>query len=229
MKNSVLQSVSGNDIKLIHNGDNVREYGLKRYIDFTLAFIGLLIAFPISLVIALLIFLEDRGSVFYCQKRVGKMGKLFKTFKFRTMITDSDTRFGPLQASENDPRITKIGRLLRFTALDEIPQLYSILKGDMSFVGPRALLPAERETGNGKNSEVVSADRIPGFEKRILVRPGLTGIAQIFAPRDINRRNKFRYDGLYLNNMSLLFDLKLIILSFYITFRGSWEKRESKI
>jgi lipopolysaccharide/colanic/teichoic acid biosynthesis glycosyltransferase len=112
MKNSILQSLGDNNIKLIPNIDDVSEYGLKRYIDFSLAFIGIVIALPIALIISLLIFLEDRGPVFYSQKRVGKLGKLFRTFKFRTMIVDSDDRFGPLQASENDPRITKIGKLL---------------------------------------------------------------------------------------------------------------------
>ena len=216
-------------MKILSQVDNVNEYGLKRFIDLSLSFIGLVLAFPIGLIISLFIFIEDRGPVFYSQKRVGKLGRLFNAFKFRTMIVDSDARFGPLQATENDPRITKVGKLLRFTALDEIPQLWSILKGDMSFVGPRALLPAEIETANNKSEEVVSLEKIAGYEKRILVKPGLTGIAQIFAPRDIDRKNKFRYDGLYLNNMSLFFDLKLIILSFYITFKGSWEKREKKI
>jgi len=229
MKNSMLESFNDNNIKLIPYMDNINEYSLKRYIDFGLAFIGLVIALPMTLIISLLIFLEDRGPIFYSQKRVGKLGKLFRTFKFRTMIVDSDAKFGPLQARENDPRITKIGKLLRFTALDEIPQLWSILNGDMSFVGPRALLPAEKETSNNMSDEIISVEEIPGYEKRILVKPGLTGIAQIFAPRDIDRKNKFRYDSLYLNNISLFFDLKLIILSLYITIKGSWEKRGNKI
>ncbi|NIP39596.1 MAG: sugar transferase [Candidatus Dadabacteria bacterium] len=197
--------------------------------DFVLALGGLAASFPITLIVSSLIYLEDRGPVFYCQSRVGKDGKLFKAYKFRTMIVDSDKLFGPLQAKENDPRITRIGRLLRFTALDELPQLYSILKGDMSFVGPRALLPAEKETGDGSGDEIIAVEDIAGYENRILVKPGLTGVAQIFAPRDINRKNKFRYDRLYVNNMSLLFDIKLIAISFCITFKGSWEKRESKI
>lgn len=206
-----------------------KEYRLKRILDFSLALLGLLLSLPLTLIISILIYLEDWGSILYGQLRVGKGGKLFVAYKFRTMIEDSDKLFGPLQARENDPRITRIGKLLRFTAMDELPQLWSILKGDMSFVGPRALMPAERETGASGSDEIIAADKIVGYEKRILVRPGLTGIAQIFAPRDINRKNKFRYDSLYLNNMSLLFDLKLIILSFYITFKGAWEKRESKI
>lgn len=132
MKNSILESFN-NNIKFISNINNVNEYSLKRYIDFCLALIGLIITFPLTLILSLLIFLEDGGPVFYSQKRVGKFGRLFNTFKFRTMIVDSDAKFGPLQASKNDPRITKIGKLLRFTALDEIPQLWSILKGGYEF------------------------------------------------------------------------------------------------
>lgn len=205
------------------------EYKLKRYIDFSLALIGLIIAFPLTLIISLIIFLEDRGAVFYSQKRVGKFGRLFNTFKFRTMIVDSDEIYGPTQARVNDPRITKIGRILRYTAMDEIPQLWSILIGDMSFVGPRALLPAEKETGNDSDSDIVHIKDIPGYKNRQSVKPGLTGVAQIFAPRDINRKNKFRYDRIYIKNMGLFFDLKLILISLWITLSGSWEKRSKKI
>ena len=228
MGNITLNTMDNNNI-YISDKDEPREYSLKRIIDFLLALGGLVASFPLTIIVSILVYLEDRGPVFYSQKRVGKGGILFNTYKFRTMIEDSDRLFGPLQAIENDPRITKVGKLLRFTALDELPQLWSILKGDMSFVGPRALLPAEKETGDDKNNEMVPANNIKGYEKRILVKPGLTGIAQIFAPRDINRRNKFRYDSIYIDNMGLLFDLKLICISFYITFKGAWEKRESKI
>lgn len=225
---TVLKS-SVNNMSNTHNFKKSDEYLLKRYIDFVLALGGLIASLPISIIVSILIYLEDRGSIFYSQKRVGKYGNLFKAYKFRTMIEDSDTLYGPLQAQENDPRITKIGKLLRFTAFDELPQLWSILKGDMSFVGPRALLPAEKETGEGKSAEIISVDKIAGYENRILVKPGLTGVAQIFAPRDLNRKNKFRYDSIYIDNMSLLFDLKLIMLSFYITFKGAWENRDKKI
>jgi len=114
------------------------------------------------------------------------------------MIPESDGRFGPLQASENDGRITRVGKYIRATALDELPQLWSIFKGDMSFVGPRALLPAELEI-NGKK-EVVPIYLIPGYQERHSVRSGLTGIAQIYAPRDVPRRHKFKYDLIYIQN-----------------------------
>lgn len=205
------------------------EYKLKRYIDIILSATGILASLPLSALIAILIYIEDRGPVFYSQKRVGKNGKFFNAFKFRTMIVDSDEKFGPTQAREDDPRITKVGKILRYTAMDEIPQLWSILIGDMSFVGPRALLPAEKETGNDSYNDIVHIEEIPGYKNRQSVKPGLTGVAQIFAPRDINRKNKFRYDRIYIKNMGLFFDLKLILISLWITLSGSWEKRSKKI
>lgn len=144
------------------------------------------------------------------------------------MIPDSDEKFGPIQAVENDPRVTKVGKILRNSAMDELPQLLSILKGDMSFVGPRALLPRELETGNNGNSTEADINNIPGYKERHLVRPGLTGIAQVYAPRDITRKNKFRYDMVYIRNRSLMLDIKLILLSFWITFRRKWESRDKK-
>lgn len=198
----------------------------KRGLDIVLSGLGLLGSAPLSIFIALAIKLEDGGPVFYGQERVGKGGRRFKSWKFRSMVPDSDEKFGPRQAVENDGRITRVGRFLRATALDELPQLWSIFKGDMSFVGPRALLPAEVEA-NG-TGELVSMVQIPGYAERHSVRPGLTGIAQIYVPRDVPRRHKFRYDLIYIKNQSFWLDLKLILLSFWITFRGRWEHRGKK-
>jgi len=216
------------EISLISQSRAENEYRLKRLIDIILSVVGIILSLPLSFLISLLIYCEDRGSIFYSQKRVGKDGILFDVPKFRTMIENSDELFGPMQATVNDTRITRVGKILRDTALDEIPQIWCILKGKMSFVGPRALAPAEIESENYHNDMIKSIDDIPGYKKRITVRPGLTGVAQIFAPRDINRRNKFRYDCIYINNMGLVFDMKLIILSFLITFLGRWEKRGDK-
>lgn len=200
--------------------------GIKRAIDVGLAGSGLFLSLPVWGTIALAIKLDDGGPVFYAQERVGRWGRLFKSWKFRSMVTDSDKRFGPVQARENDRRVTRIGRILRATALDELPQLWNIFKGDMSVVGPRALLPGEIEV-NGKR-EFIPIEEIPGYRERHRIRPGLTGLAQVYAPRDILRRQKFRYDLLYIKNQSLRLDLKLIALSFWITFRGKWESREKK-
>jgi lipopolysaccharide/colanic/teichoic acid biosynthesis glycosyltransferase len=199
----------------------------KRVFDVALAGVGLVLSAPLWLLIALAIKLEDGGPVFYGQQRVGKDGRSFWSWKFRSMVPDADARFGPLQARERDDRVTRVGRLLRATAMDELPQLWNIFLGEMSFVGPRALLPAEIEvTGSG---EPVPLEKIPGAEARHRVRPGLTGLAQVYAPRDIPRRHKFRYDLLYIRKQSFWLDLKLVALSFWVTFRGKWESRGRKI
>jgi len=123
--------------------------------------------------------------------------------------------------------VTRIGRLLRATAMDELPQLWNIFAGDMSFVGPRPLRPGEVETrGDG---QLVRLDQIPGYHARHSVRPGLTGLTQVYAPRDISRTSKFRLDRVYLKRASFWLDLKLILLSFWITGRGEWEKRNRRV
>ncbi len=206
--------------------DTRRAPALKRPFDMVLSGVGLLGSAPLWGIIALGVKLEDRGPVFYGQERVGKDGIRFKAWKFRSMIPDADRAYGPVQAGENDRRVTCVGRILRATAMDELPQLWNIFAGDMSFVGPRALLPKEVEV-NG-NGGPVSMTQIPGYEARHQVTPGLTGIAQIFAARDIPRRQKFKYDLLYIKKQSFWLDLKLIALSFWITFRGKWEHRGKK-
>ncbi len=198
----------------------------KRLFDLLLSLVGVAVSAPLWAVIVVMIKLEDGGPAFYSQERVGKEGRRFRIWKFRSMVPDSDEKYGPLQASENDGRITRVGKVLRATAFDELPQLWNIFIGDMSFVGPRALLPAEIEV-NGKSS-LVSIDQIPGYEERLLVRPGLTGVAQVYAPRDVPRRHQFRYDRIYVKNQSFCLDVKLILLSFWITFRGNWEHRGKK-
>jgi lipopolysaccharide/colanic/teichoic acid biosynthesis glycosyltransferase len=142
------------------------------------------------------------------------------------MIANAEQGRGPMQADAGDPRITRVGRLLRATAMDELPQLWNIFRGDMSFVGPRALRPEEIEIDGGGVAIPLSA--IPGFMQRCEVPPGLTGIAQIYAPRDVSRRQKFRFDLLYIRRRSLLLDIRLILLSFWITMRGTWEARSRK-
>ena len=200
---------------------------VKRSFDWLVAATGLIVSLPLCLVIGVLIKWEDGGPVLYSQERIGKDGSPFWSWKFRTMKADSDKRFGPMQARDGDSRITRFGRLLRATALDELPQLWNILKGDMSLVGPRALMPEEIEVYGG--GRPVALKDVPGYVQRHSVRPGLTGIAQIYAPRDIPRVHKFEYDLMYIHDQSLWLDLKLILLSFFITFRGRWESRGAKL
>ncbi len=193
---------------------------IKRLFDILLSSIGIIGSSPLWLLFSIAIKLEDRGPIFYTQKRMGKDGRVFNALKFRSMIPDAEKHTGAVWATENDPRVTKVGRILRATAMDELPQLVNILKGDMSFVGPRCERP-----------ELVRefAAKITNYNRRFLVRPGLTGVAQVFGKYDTPPQHKLKYDLLYIKNQSFLLDLKLIFLSFWITFRGKWESREKKV
>jgi len=193
---------------------------LKRLFDIFLSSIGLIFSSPLWLIFSLAIKLEDRGPIFYAQDRVGKNGMIFKALKFRSMIHDAEKHTGAVWASENDPRVTKVGRILRATAMDELPQLWNIFKGDMSFVGPRSERPELVEQFSKK---------IKNYRSRFSVPPGLTGLAQVYGRYDTPPQHKLKYDLLYIKNQSFLFDLKLIFLSFWITFRGKWESRQRKI
>ena len=200
---------------------------MKRLFDIVVSGAGLVVFSPVSLLIALAIKLEDGGPVFFVQDRVGKDCRVFPAFKFRSMIVDAERLTGAVQATANDPRMTRVGRILRATAFDELPQLWNIWRGDMSVVGPRPLRPGESDTtGNGAH---LLLSEIPGYRDRHRVRPGLTGIAQIYAARDLPRTGKFRYDLLYLRKASLWLDLRLILQSFWITARGRWEHRGRKV
>ncbi|NIM91389.1 MAG: sugar transferase [Candidatus Aminicenantes bacterium] len=193
---------------------------LKRPFDFMLSLMGLIISTPLWILIPASIWLESRRPIFYYQSRVGKRGKVFRVRKFRSMIKDAEKHSGAVWAEENDSRVTRVGRILRATAMDELPQLLSILKGDMSFVGPRPERP-----------ELVTqfSEEIPNYDLRHLVKPGLTGMAQIFGQYDTPPKHKLKYDLLYVKKHNIWLDLKLILLSFWITFKGKWESREKKI
>lgn len=199
---------------------------MKRLFDVVVSSAGLVFSAPLWVLCAVGIKLEDGGPVFFKQRRVGRRGVPFTAYKFRSMIVEASS--APLrQAAEHDPRVTRVGALLRATAMDELPQLWNILRGDMSFVGPRPLAPDEIELcGDGYT---VPLETIPGYEARHLVRPGLTGLAQVFAPRDIPRIEKFQLDLLYVRRANLWLDLRLVALSFWITCRGRWEDRGSKL
>ena len=198
----------------------------KRLFDMALAGTGLLVSSPLWLLFAAAIKLEDGGPVFFTQERVGRNGRIFNAVKFRSMRPDAEALTGPVQAIEDDPRVTRVGRWLRKTAMDELPQLWNILRGDMSFVGPRALRPGEIEPET--DGRLVALEDVPGFAHRIRVRPGLTGLAQVYARRDVPRRHKFRYDRIYVEKRSWTLDLRLILLSFWISVLGTWEARGRK-
>jgi len=199
---------------------------IKRAFDAALAGFGLIASAPLWALFAALIKLEDGGPVFFRQERVGLNGRVFDALKFRSMRPDAEAMTGAVQATEHDPRVTRIGRVMRVTAMDELPQLWNILRGDMSFVGPRALRPGEIEAG--ADGRLVALEDVPGFAHRIRVRPGLTGLAQVYARRDLPRRQKFRYDRLYAETRSFMGDVRLILLSFWISVLGRWEVRGRK-
>ncbi|HVB33517.1 MAG TPA: sugar transferase [Patescibacteria group bacterium] len=192
----------------------------KRTFDLLLSGAGLIISMPLWAAIALAVKLDDGGPVFYSQPRVGKDCREFISRKFRSMAADSDRKAGAVPALWHDPRITRVGRILRATAMDELPQLWNILRGDMSFVGPRP-----------EWTQLVERFRreIPSFDRRHRVQPGLTGLAQIYGHSELARRKKLRYDLLYIRRRNAWLDLRLVLVSFLVTFTGSWELRSSKL
>lgn len=191
----------------------------KRILDITLSLVGLTVLLPISIIIIIEIMLEDGPPLFFCDKRVGKNGKIFRTIKFRSMVKDAEKFTGSIYAVRNDPRVTPIGKILRVTAMDELPQLINIFKGDMSFVGPRP--EKDNYVENFQNT-------LPEYHMRHSIMPGLTGPAQIYLRYDSPPKDKLKYDLLYVDKANLLWDMALIAKSFAISFKAGWEKFEGK-
>ncbi len=165
--------------------------------------------------IPLTIWLYDRGPVFYTQQRLGKDGRVFNVYKFRSMIPDAERHTGQVWAEEDDPRITPVGRFLRSRALDELPQVINMWRGDLSLVGPRAERPELTEQ---------FAEDIPEFKQRLVVRPGMTGVAQVYGSYSTHPKDKLRYDLLYIERMSPLLDVKLLAVSVWNTLTAKWTK-----
>jgi lipopolysaccharide/colanic/teichoic acid biosynthesis glycosyltransferase len=189
---------------------DVEEF-LMRGLDIVGSILILLTVMPITILISLLIKISSVGPVFYKQQRVGKDGKLFTLFKFRTMIKDAEKQVGPVLARRDDPRVTKIGKILRMTRLDELPQLFNVLLGDMSLVGPRP----ERPHFVKKHKAL--------HELRLAVKPGLTGFAQIRSFYDLKPVHKIKYDYLYIQKRSLLLNLYILFLTVPVLFsRKGW-------
>jgi lipopolysaccharide/colanic/teichoic acid biosynthesis glycosyltransferase len=187
---------------------------LFRLCDILFATIGLMLAAPFLFLIALAVKLESRGPAIFVQERLGQFKKPFKIVKFRTMVADAETN-GPVWAQNGDPRITRLGRILRKSRLDELPQLINILKGDLSFVGPRPIRAHFAEILEKENSE---------YGKRFLVKPGLTGYAQIYAPYGSTideQLQKLQYDRKYLNGITLREYMHVIFLTALKVIRGS--------
>lgn len=172
---------------------------LIRSLDIIGSFVILFLFSPIIALVSVLIKMTSGGPVLYEQQRVGKDGKVFTLYKFRTMVKDAEEKIGPVLASRDDPRITKVGRLLRKARLDELAQLFNVLKGDMSLVGPRPERP-----------HFVKLHK-PLRELRLAVRPGLTGLAQIRSFYDLKPRHKIKYDYLYIQRRSLLLNVYILL------------------
>ena len=191
-------------------GLNLEQRFLKRAMDVVLCSIAMVVAAPIMLVVAIAIKMEDGGPVFFKQKRATIDGKTFEILKFRSMIVDAE-KFGEvIPATDKDPRITKVGNIIRATRIDELPQILNILKGEMSIVGPR---PERVE-----HVEKYSKD-IPEFSYRLKVKGGLTGYAQIYGKYNTSAYDKLRLDLMYIEKYSLLLDIKLILMTLQIMLR----------
>jgi lipopolysaccharide/colanic/teichoic acid biosynthesis glycosyltransferase len=176
----------------------------KRAIDILLAVPGVAVAAPLTLILALLVKLTSRGPAFYLQERVGKDGKVFKIVKLRTMVADAEAETGPVWATEGDPRETWLGRFLRRAHLDELPQFWNVLRGDMSLIGPRPERPVFVEKFRRE---------VPGYAARLTVRPGITGWAQIHHPYDRSVEDvqkKLDYDREYIRAMGWGIDLRIL-------------------
>ena len=185
---------------------------LKRILDIIVSSIGFIFALPFMLITAIAIKIGDPGPVLYSQIRTGRDGKEFKVYKFRTMRVDAEKYSGPMLAQENDPRITKLGSFLRAVRLDELPQIWNVINGDMSIVGPRPERPYFVEK---------FAKDIPEYVYRHNVKPGITGLAQVYGKYNTTPFDKLVYDLMYIQRCNLLTDLTIIIQTIRVLFTKS--------
>jgi sugar transferase (PEP-CTERM system associated) len=187
---------------------------IKRLAGFVLSSIMLVLLSPLILAVSMVIKLESKGPVLFSQERVGEDGEIFTVYKFRSMRADAEAVTGPVWAEEDDPRVTKVGRIIRKLRIDELPQLWNVLKGDMSFVGPRPERPFFVEK---------LKKTIPYYNERFAVKPGVTGWAQVKYPYGATEKDaleKLKYDLYYIKNMSLIMDLMVILHTVKIVLLG---------
>jgi len=183
---------------------------LKHFLDFFFSLLLIILISPILLIVSLLIKLDDGGKVFFLQERVGKNRQIFQIIKFRTMVENATQMKGGYSVSENDPRITKVGRFLRKTSLDELPQLFNILKGDMSFIGPRPPLTFFPKDYHEYESWVL---------ERFKMRPGITGLAQVNGRNDIDWYERFKFDVEYVKNWTFRMDIRVFFQTIKTVFK----------
>ena len=209
----VKNNIQANTDRTVVNNGFYYEF-IKRIIDVILAFIGLIVASPIMAIISIAIKLESRGPVFYCQERVGKNGRVYSMYKSRSLYDKIEENVRQW-AEEDDPRVTKVGKFIRRTRLDELPQLFNVLKGDMSLVGPRPERPIFTYQFN---------EQIPGFINRLQVKPGLTGWAQVNGGYKLTPAEKLEYDLYYIENRTIWLDIKIMLKTIMVvlTGKGAW-------
>lgn len=191
----------------------------KRLFDVLISLTGIIILFPILFIVYFLIKIEDGGNVFFTQDRIGKNGELFKMYKFRSMVVDADKvlkemlkdpelrrEYQKNMKLENDPRITKVGKFIRKTSIDELPQLINVLKGEMSFIGNRPYLPREKAYIGNYYDDIVKT------------KPGITGYWQVAGRSNISFNERLKLESYYSNNFNLILDMKIFFLTFYVVF-----------
>jgi len=190
------------------------EQRVKRLLDIVVSLLVLVTFLPLWIIIGLAIRIDSRGPVFYKQRRVGKNGKLFTMYKFRSMVVGAEAMTGPKWAEKNDPRVTRVGRIIRQLHFDEVPQFMNVLRGDMSLIGPRPERPYFVEKLKAE---------IPLYARRLKIQPGITGWAQVKGDYDASLedvKRKLQYDFFYIENMSLRTDFKILLNTLYVMLRG---------
>lgn len=218
----MLQNIQINEELEIDNESNIKYekkltyYLTKRLIDLFFSLIGIIILSPIFLIVIILIKHDSKGPIMFSQDRVGKRGKIFKMYKFRSMVVnaeellsklkDNNEMSGPMFKMKEDPRITKVGKFIRKTSIDELPQLFNVLKGEMSLVGPRPNLPAE------------VAEFSPEHKLKLLAKPGLTCYWQVMGRNKIGFEDWMKLDIKYIEERNTFIDLKLIWKTFFVLF-----------
>lgn len=203
--------------EIINQPDDVSAYALiKRLVDLLFSILGLIVLIIPMIIIAIVVVRDSEGSPIFSQTRLGKDGKPFTMYKFRTMRLDAEAD-GARWASEHDSRVTNVGRFLRNTRLDELPQLINIIKGEMSIVGPRPERPEFYD---------IFDTYITGFRQRMYVKPGMTGLAQVNGGYSLQPEEKIVYDVEYIKSQSLLLDIKLIIKTVAVVFTGDKGREE---
>ena len=178
----------------------------KRFMDIVLSIIGLIIISPILLIVSLAIKIDSKGPVIFKQERIGKDGKVFKIFKFRSMVVGAEKMGTGVYSKKGDNRVTRVGKFIRMTSIDELPQLVNILKGEMSFIGPRPVL-----TYHPWKYEEYTPEQLKRFE----VRPGVTGLAQIHGRKQVEWEKRIKYDVEYVEKLGLWLDIKIFFITIY--------------